>query len=217
MQAITSLRLLLHCGQLRRVLLICPKPLVTNWQREFDLWAPEIPLNVISGNAEQRKWKWNHPQAVLTLANYELVQRDHTLLQESTADYDLVILDEAQRIKNRKGATACAVRDIPRRRSWALTGTPVENSLEDLVGIFEFVAPGTARRHDATTSDGQNGFRLYVASDQGSGADRFASETRSQRDHRPHSQPTRELSAGRGRWHHPFESIGCPGDRHARL
>ncbi|MEE2781413.1 MAG: DEAD/DEAH box helicase [Planctomycetota bacterium] len=142
MQAITSLRLLLHCGQLRRVLLICPKPLVTNWQREFDLWAPEIPLNVISGNAEQRKWKWNHPQAVLTLANYELVQRDHALLQESTADYDLVILDEAQRIKNRKGATACAVRNIPRRRSWALTGTPVENSLEDLVGIFEFVAPG---------------------------------------------------------------------------
>ena len=142
MQAITSLRLLLHAGQLRRVLLICPKPLVTNWQREFGLWAPEIPLNVISGNAEQRAWKWNHPQAVLTLANYELVQRDHTVLEESTKDYDLVILDEAQRIKNRKGATACAVRNIPRTRSWALTGTPIENSLEDLVGIFEFVAPG---------------------------------------------------------------------------
>ncbi len=142
MQAITSVRLLLHAAQLRRVLLICPKPLVTNWQREFAVWAPEIPLNVISGNAEQRSWKWNHPQAVLTLANYELVQRDHALLHDVDQPYDLVLLDEAQRIKNRKGATANAVRSIPRIRSWALTGTPVENSVEDLVGIFEFVAPG---------------------------------------------------------------------------
>ena len=142
MQAITSVRLLLHAGQIRRVLLICPKPLVTNWQREFSVWAPEIPLNVISGNAEQRAWKWNRPDAILTLANYELIQRDHRLLRETNRPYDLVLLDEAQRIKNRKGATASAVRAIPRLRSWALTGTPVENSVEDLVGIFEFVAPG---------------------------------------------------------------------------
>ena len=142
MQAITSIRLLLHAAQLRRILLICPKPLVTNWQREFSVWAPEIPLNVISGNAEQRAWKWNHPQAVLTIANYELIQRDQALLHDAVHPYDLVLLDEAQRIKNRKGATAEAVRAIPRIRSWALTGTPVENSIEDLVGIFEFVAPG---------------------------------------------------------------------------
>ena len=142
MQAITSVRLLLHAAQVRRILLICPKPLVTNWQREFSVWAPEIPLNVISGNAEQRAWKWNHPEAILTLANYELVQRDHRLLHETNHPYDLVLLDEAQRIKNRKGATSTAVRGIPRMRSWALTGTPVENSIEDLVGIFEFVAPG---------------------------------------------------------------------------
>ncbi|MEC8336650.1 MAG: DEAD/DEAH box helicase [Planctomycetota bacterium] len=142
MQAITSVRLLLHAAQVRRILLVCPKPLVTNWQREFSVWAPEIPLNVISGNAEQRGWKWNHPEAVLTLANYELVQRDHCLLHATNHPYDLVLLDEAQRIKNRKGATSAAVRGIPRMRSWALTGTPVENSIEDLVGIFEFVAPG---------------------------------------------------------------------------
>jgi SNF2 family DNA or RNA helicase len=53
-----------------------------------------------------------------------------------------VILDEAQRIKNLGGATSEAVRAIPRLRSWALTGTPIENSVTDLVGIFEFVSPG---------------------------------------------------------------------------
>ncbi len=52
------------------------------------------------------------------------------------------MLDEAQRIKNLAGTTSEVVRSIPRRRSWALTGTPVENSADDLVGIFEFLAPG---------------------------------------------------------------------------
>ncbi|MDZ7619874.1 MAG: DEAD/DEAH box helicase, partial [Patescibacteria group bacterium] len=60
----------------------------------------------------------------------------------STVEFDLVLLDEAQRIKNRSGTTSQVARAIRRRRSWALTGTPVENSAEDLVGIFEFLAPG---------------------------------------------------------------------------
>ena len=56
-----------------------------------------------------------------------------------------MIVDEAQRIKNRSGATHDAVCAVPRRRSWALTGTPIENSADDLVGIFEFVSPGRLR------------------------------------------------------------------------
>ena len=58
------------------------------------------------------------------------------------ARFDLVVLDESQRIKNLAGTTSEVVRSIARRRSWALTGTPVENSADDLVGIFEFLAPG---------------------------------------------------------------------------
>jgi SNF2 family DNA or RNA helicase len=56
--------------------------------------------------------------------------------------YDLVVLDESQRIKNLSSTTNEVARSIPRARSWALTGTPIENSVEDLRGIFEFVAPG---------------------------------------------------------------------------
>ncbi|MEK6249042.1 MAG: SNF2-related protein, partial [Planctomycetales bacterium] len=143
MQAITAMRLLLHAGQIRRVLLVCPKPLVTNWQREFGLWAAELPLNVVSGNSAERAWKWQQSNAIITIANYELVQRDRdTLGAGKGVEFDLVVLDESQRIKNRSGATASAVCSISRQRSWALTGTPVENSADDLVGIFEFVAPG---------------------------------------------------------------------------
>jgi len=148
MQAITAIRLLLRSGELRSVLLICPKPLVTNWQREFDFWAPEIPLLVIDGDRARRRWQWLVPQLPVKIANYELLHRDREVFEsreptgEPLLDFDLVVLDESQRIKNRASATSQAARLISRKRNWALTGTPVENGPEDLVGIFEFLAPG---------------------------------------------------------------------------
>jgi SNF2 family DNA or RNA helicase len=73
--------------------------------------------------------------------NYEQMVAD-TLDVNSRLAPDVVVLDEAQRIKNRSSQTNQAVRSLDRRRSWALTGTPIENSADDLVGLFEFVAPG---------------------------------------------------------------------------
>jgi SNF2 family DNA or RNA helicase len=142
MQAITAIRLLLHAGELRSVLLICPKPLVTNWQREFAQWADELPVTVIEGEQSRRRWQWQQTETPVKIANYELLQRDRDLVAGLELQFDLVVLDEAQRIKNRTSATSHSVRALSRRRSWALTGTPVENSPQDLVGIFEFLAPG---------------------------------------------------------------------------
>ena len=142
MQTITTIRLLLRSARLQRLLLVCPKPLVTNWVREFHLWAPEIPTCVIEGSQSLRQFLWNNPDLPVKIANYELMNRDLDLIQEAGLHYDLVVLDEAQRIKNRFSATSQAVCQLPRRRSWALTGTPIENSTDDLVGIFEFLSPG---------------------------------------------------------------------------
>lgn len=141
MQTITAVRMLLHLGEARSVLLVCPKPLVTNWQREFALWAPEIPVTAIEGDQARRRWQWQLPLPV-KIANYELLHRDREAVLECQAPYDLVVLDESQRIKNKGSNTALICREIPRSRSWALTGTPVENSAQDLVGIFEFISPG---------------------------------------------------------------------------
>ena len=153
MQTITAIRLLLRRGELQSVLLVCPKPLVTNWQREFSIWAPEVPVMVVEGDQAKRTWQWSLPGVPLRIANYELVLRDRKLLTgpmpgDSSEDsspgayFDLVVLDESQRIKNRFSSTNEVIRSIPRKRNWALTGTPVENSADDLLGIFEFVAPG---------------------------------------------------------------------------
>ncbi len=145
MQAITTVRMLLLAGQLNNVLLICPKPLVTNWVREFRQWAPEIPVTVIEGDTTKRNWIWQQHRAPVRIANYELLMRDRAVLEDPSAHFDLVILDEAQRIKNRNSTTAQTVRALHRSRSWALTGTPIENSVEDLINIFEFLSPGYLR------------------------------------------------------------------------
>jgi SNF2 family DNA or RNA helicase len=79
------------------------------------------------------------------IANYELMLKDSSIIDDSSLHFDLVLLDEAQRIKNRNSTTSEVIRGIPRDRSWALTGTPIENSIEDLVSIFEFLSPGHLR------------------------------------------------------------------------
>ncbi|MBW3543025.1 MAG: DEAD/DEAH box helicase family protein, partial [Planctomycetes bacterium] len=121
MQTITALRLLLRSGQARRVLLVCPKPLIPNWQREFKLWAEELPVTVVEGDAHRRKMIWSMPGVAILVANYELLSRDLGELDEvERPRFDLVVLDEAQRIKNRDSQTARTAREITRRRSWAL-------------------------------------------------------------------------------------------------
>lgn len=150
MQCITTIRMLIRSGRLDRVLLVCPKPLVTNWQREFELWAPEIPVIAVNGSQADRSWLWQRDQTSVKIANYELLTRDEHLLVDRGLSFDLVVLDEAQRIKNADNATSKVVRKLSRKRSWALTGTPIENSIEDLVGIFEFVSPGVVSNHMTT-------------------------------------------------------------------
>ncbi len=140
MQTITALRLLIRSGQVRKVLLVCPKPLLPNWQREFKNWAEELPFVVIEGDTERRKLTWTMPGVPILIANYELLVRDFAAFPDGEfPKFDLVILDEAQRIKNRDSRTAETARAIPRKRAWALTGTPIENRPEELVSLYEYL------------------------------------------------------------------------------
>jgi SNF2 family DNA or RNA helicase len=141
-QVIIALRLLFHAGLIHKALVVCPKPLVINWTRELRLWAPDVPFEVINGDTETRRAVWHVSNCPLKLVNYELLTRDAAEVGNEGVRFDVVVLDEAQRIKNRESKTAQVVRGLHRRRSWAMTGTPIENRIDDLVNIFAFVDPG---------------------------------------------------------------------------
>ena len=145
-QAILSLRLLFHQGLIRSALIVCPKPLVHNWCRELKLWAPDLPHEVFPSEAELRRTVWQVSNCPVKIVNYEAVTRDADLAAHAKTYFDVVVIDEAQRIKNRDSKTAHAVRGLNRGRSWALTGTPIENRHEDLINIFEFLDPGRVPR-----------------------------------------------------------------------
>ena len=141
MQTIVATRLLLHAGLVQRVLIVCPKPLVTNWGRELRIWAEDVPFEVIAGTTEERRFFWTQSPCPLKLVNYEVLTRDAGVIDDDQVHFDLVILDEAQRIKNQHSKTAQAARALRRERSWALTGTPIENRPEDLINLFAFIKP----------------------------------------------------------------------------
>ena len=138
-QTILALRLLLHAGLIQRTLVVCPKPLVFNWCREILSWATDLPFEVITGDTQSRRRTWMVSNCPVKLVNYEVLTRDALILDEEGVAFDVVVLDEAQRIKNKDSKTAQVVRSIRRSRSWALTGTPIENRPEDLINLFEFI------------------------------------------------------------------------------
>ncbi len=140
-QVIVSLRLMFHNGMINNALVVCPKPLVVNWTRELRLWAPDVPFEVVTGDAAIRRAIWFHSKAPLKLVNYEVLTRDAEWACDESLHFDVVALDEAQRIKNKHSKTAEVVRGLNRTRSWAMTGTPIENRTDDLVNIFAFVDP----------------------------------------------------------------------------
>jgi SNF2 family DNA or RNA helicase len=140
-QTILALRLLFQASLIRNALLICPKPLVCNWARELQRWAADLPFEIIGGEIRARRASWLVSNCPLKLVNYEVLTRDAETLADETVAFDVVVLDEAQRIKNRAARTADVVCGIRRSRSWALTGTPIENRPDDLVNIFAFVDP----------------------------------------------------------------------------
>ena len=142
MQTILALRLLFHQGLIKNALLVTPKPLVHNWCRELKTWSPDLPYEVFPNEPDLRRAAWKVSNCPLKIINYEALTRDAEIAADPGTFFDIVVLDEAQRIKNRESKTSKVVQSIPRARSWALTGTPVENSHEDLASIFAFVDAG---------------------------------------------------------------------------
>ena len=101
---------------IQQALVVCPKPLVHNWARELKMWAPDIPFETFEGDPDERRTLWLVSNCPLKLVNYETLTRDVELASDERVQFDVVVLDEAQRIKNQESKTAQCVRGARPRR-----------------------------------------------------------------------------------------------------
>lgn len=125
----------------RYALIVCPASLVYNWENEIHRFAPGLSVVSVVGTATAREMlvESSSSEDVL-LTSYDLLKRDVEKYQKYSFTY--MILDEAQNIKNHLTQAAKTVKQISSRRRFALTGTPIENSLSELWSIFDYLMPG---------------------------------------------------------------------------
>src|SRR5258707_6640616 len=133
-----------HGGVIKHAsLVVVTKSLIFNWHQECTNFTPELTVIEYTGLARPRLRK-KFPKADIVLTTYGTVRRDILHLKE--AQFDYVVLDEAQAIKNPSSQVAKAARLLKAENRLALTGTPIENHLRDLWSIFEFLNPGMPGR-----------------------------------------------------------------------
>ncbi|HEY83823.1 MAG TPA: DEAD/DEAH box helicase [Chloroflexi bacterium] len=136
-QAIAASSLLHQLRDIQRALIVCPASLKHQWAREIQRFT-SFSTNVIEGNLKARRALYQNP-GFFNIINYELVLRDEEELRRLQPN--LIILDEAQRIKNWRTKTADAVKRLRSPYAFVLTGTPLENRLDELYSIFQFIDP----------------------------------------------------------------------------
>ena len=129
--------LALHASRVGPTLVVCPTSLLNNWKREAERFLPDVAVHVFHG---QRRSLADVAPGDIVLTTYGVVRTEHGALAQ--VQWDLVVADEAQHIKNPRSRSAKSLREIPHGVRIALTGTPVENRLSELWAIIDWVVPG---------------------------------------------------------------------------
>ncbi len=161
-QALAAVELLARERGIGRVLVVAPASVKYQWESEIRKFTPRA-VQIIEGSPEERKTQYAVP-TFYRLVNYEQVVRDRDAINDWAPD--IVILDEAQRIKNWQSKTSKAVKSLKSRYAMVLTGTPLENRLEELYSIVAFVderrfGPAFQFLHDHVSVDAKGNVTGY--------------------------------------------------------
>ena len=139
-QAIAAAALLHRLGQVQRVLVVTPASLKTEWEEQIRRFTP-LGLQLVFGNRPARMTAYTRANApFFTIVNYEQMLGDALEVNQRLKP-DLVILDEAQRIKNWNAKTTQAIKRLRSPYAFVLTGTPIENRIDELHSLMDFIEP----------------------------------------------------------------------------
>ncbi len=139
LQALTVLQKAKEVDGPAPTLVICPTTVVFNWESEIQKFAPELSCLKLSG-ADRKSLFKEIPNYDVVITSYALIRRDIKHFKDIIFRY--IILDESQNIKNAMSQTAQAVKQLQASHKLALSGTPIENKLEELWSVFDFLMPG---------------------------------------------------------------------------
>ncbi len=137
-QAVAACALLRELRGVARVLVVCPVSVKAEWEEQITKFT-DLPLRFVQGTKPARLACYEAP-AFFTIANYEQVIRDAADVNQRLRP-DVVILDEAQRIKNWNTQTARAIKRLESRYAFLLTGTPIENRIDEIYSIIDYIDP----------------------------------------------------------------------------
>jgi superfamily II DNA or RNA helicase len=139
-QAIAACALLHRLGQARRVLVVTPASLKTEWEEQIQRFT-DLSLQLVFGARHERLRAYDSRAApFFTIVNYEQMRAD-TPEVNANLQPDVVVLDEAQRIKNWSAQTTQAIKRLRSRYAFVLTGTPIENRIDELHSLMDFLDP----------------------------------------------------------------------------
>lgn len=124
-------------------IVVCPSSLSLNWQNEIKKFTPNLSSIVIRGNSKEREKQIKSIEKYnIIITSYDLLKRDIEEYKKAKIEFQYIIADEAQYIKNNNTQNAKAIKELNAKTRYALTGTPIENSLSELWSIFDFIMPG---------------------------------------------------------------------------
>ena len=152
LQSIVYIKSIKDLDKSAKFLVVCPSSLVYNWQDELETFAPDLTSTIIIGTPEERESIINNDLSTdVWITSYPLIRRDIHLYQD--IDFNTIFIDEAQNIKNPNSLNSKSVKLIKAKHRFAITGTPIENSLTELWSIFDFIMPNYLSSHSKFTKE----------------------------------------------------------------
>ena len=139
-KTLQAISILTDLPQDSKSLIICPKTLLFNWVAEIEKFNPQLKYIIHEGNRDERINLLQTVPVQIILCSFNLIQND--LEEFRKINFDYLIIDEAQHIKNHTTLRAKAIKKIRARHKLAMTGTPLENSITELWSVFDFLMPG---------------------------------------------------------------------------